>query len=39
MKNFIQNMTKSGRPLRNDVVEHNFNVCGPYCHVATPVQI
>jgi len=32
-------MTKCGSPLRNDVVEHNFNVCGPDCHVENPVQI
>jgi hypothetical protein len=39
MENFVQNMTKCGSPLRNDVVEHDFNVCGPDSHVATPVQI
>jgi hypothetical protein len=29
MKNFVQNMTKLGSPLGNDVVEQDFNVCGP----------
>jgi hypothetical protein len=32
-------MTKCGSPLRNDVVGHDLNVCGPDYHVATPVKI
>jgi len=39
MKNVVQNMTQRRSPLKNDMVERDFNMCRPDCHVATPDQI